>query len=86
MKVKDLIEKLKNMPQDTDVFIELRQSENDLCIKEVKQYEKLNCVCLVADWRDFEINEEEVYFIEQELDEEARQDALDTQVDIYLGK
>ena len=86
MKVKDLIEKLKNMPQDTDVFIELRQSENDLSIKEVKQYEKLKSVCLVADWRDFEINEEEVYFIEQELDEEARQNALDTQVDIYLGK
>ena len=86
MKVKDLIEKLKNMPQDTDVFIELRQSENDLSIKEVKQYEKLNCVCLVADWRDFSIDEEEVSFIEQELDEEARQNALDTQVDIYLGK
>ena len=86
MKVKDLIEKLKNMPQDTDVFIELRQSENDLSIKEVKQYEKLKSVCLVADWRDFSIDEEEVSFIEQELDEEARQDALDTQVDIYLGK
>ena len=86
MKVKDLIEKLKNMPQDMGVFVELRQSENDLSIKEVKQYEKLNCVCLVADWRDFSINEEEVYFIEQELDEEARQNALDTQVDIYLGK
>lgn len=86
MKVKDLIEKLKTMPQDMGVFVELRQSENDLCIKEVKQYEKLKSVCLVADWRDFEIDEEEVSFIEQELDEEARQDALDTQVDIYLGK
>ncbi|MBO7716243.1 MAG: hypothetical protein J6S85_21945 [Methanobrevibacter sp.] len=86
MKVKDLIEKLKTMPQDMGVFVELRQSENDLSIKEVKQYEKLKSVCLVADWRDFEIDEEAVYFIEQELDEEARQDALDTQVDIYLGK
>ena len=86
MKVKDLIEKLKNMPQDMGVFVELRQSENDLSIKEVKQYEKLKCVCLIADWRDFEIDEEEVSFIEQELDEEARQNAIDTQVDIYLGK
>ncbi|MBQ1392558.1 MAG: hypothetical protein IIY81_03270 [Lachnospiraceae bacterium] len=86
MKVKDLIEELQKMPQDLGVFIELRQSENDLCINEVKQYEKLKCVCLVADWRDFKIDEEAVYFIEQELDEEARQDALDTQVDIYLGK
>lgn len=86
MKVKDLIEKLQKMPQDLGVFVELRQSENDLCIKEVKQYEKLKCVCLVADWRDFSINEEEVYFIEQELDEEARQDAIDRQIDEYLGK
>lgn len=86
MKVKDLIEKLKTMPQDMGVFVELRQSENDLSIKEVKQYEKLKSVCLVADWRDFELDEEAVCFIEQELDEEARQDALDTQVDIYLGK
>ena len=86
MKVKDLIEKLKTMPQDLGVFVELRQSENDLSIKEVKQYEKLKSVCLVADWRDFSTDEEEVSFIEQELDEEARQDALDTQVDIYLGK
>ena len=86
MKVKDLIEELQKMPQDLGVFVELRQSENDLCIKEVKQYEKLKCVCLVADWRDFSINEEEVYFIEQELDEEARQDAIDRQIDEYLGK
>lgn len=86
MKVKDLIEELQKMPQDLGVFVELRQSENDLSIKEIKQYEKLNSVCLVADWRDFSIDEEEVSFIEQELDEEARQDALDTQVDIYLGK
>lgn len=86
MKVKDLIEKLQKMPQDLGVFIELRQSENDLCIKEVKQYEKLKCVCLVADWRDFSINEEEVCFIEKELDEEARQDAIDRQIDEYLGK
>ena len=86
MKVKDLIEKLKNMPQDTDVFIELRQSENDLSIKEVKQYEKLKSVCLVADWRDFSIDEEEVSFIEQELDEEARDNAINSQIDAYLGK
>lgn len=86
MKVKDLIEELQKMPQDLGVFIELRQSENDLCINEVKQYEKLNCVCLVADWRDFSIDEEAVYFIEQELDEEARQDALDAMIDQALGK
>lgn len=86
MKVKDLIEKLQKMPQDLGVFVELRQSENDLCIKEVKQYEKLNCVCLVADWRDFSIDEEEVYFIEQELDEEARENAMESMVDIALGK
>lgn len=84
MKVKDLIEKLKNMPQDTDVYIELRQSENDLDIAEIQQYK--DCICLIANYRDFSIDEEEVSFIEQELDEEARQDALDTQVDIYLGK
>ena len=86
MKVKDLIEKLKNMPQDADVFTELRQSENDLDIVKAEFYQKLNSVCLIADWRDFELDEDEVYWCEKELDEEARQNALDTQVDIYLGK
>ncbi|MBQ1393174.1 MAG: hypothetical protein IIY81_06525 [Lachnospiraceae bacterium] len=86
MKVKDLIEELQKMPQDLGVFVELRQSENDLSIKEVKQYEKLKSVCLVADWRDFSTDEEEVYFIEQELEEEARQDAIDSMIDKALGK
>ena len=86
MKVKKLIEILKTMPQDADVFTELRQSENDLDIVKAEFYQKLNSVCLIADWRDFELDEDEVYWCEKELDEEARQNALDTQVDIYLGK
>ncbi len=84
MKVKDLIEKLQKMPQDTDVYIELRQSENDLDIAEIQQYK--DCICLIANYRDFSIDEEEISFIEQELDEEARQDAIDRQIDTYLGK
>ena len=84
MKVKDLIEELKTMPQDTDVYIELRQSENDLDIAEIQQYK--DCICLIANYRDFSIDEEEVYFIEQELEEEARQEAIDRKIDEYLGK
>ena len=84
MKAKDLIEGLQKMPQDADVFIELRQSENDLEITEIQQYK--DCICLVANYRDFSIDEEEVYFIEKELEEEARQDAIDSMIDQALGK
>lgn len=93
MKVKDLIEELQKMPQGAEVKINLRQSENMIEISDIKTYKSAVIGCketenveIVADWRDFQLDEEEVYFCEKELEEEARQDALDTQVDIYLGK
>lgn len=86
MKVKDLIEILKTMPQDADVFTELRQSKNDLDIAKAEYYKKLNSVCLIADWRDFEIDEDEMYWCEKELDEEAEFNAMNSKIDIALGK
>lgn len=93
MKVKDLIEELQKMPQGAEVKINLRQSENMIEISDIKTYKSAVIGCketenveIVADWRDFSLDEEESYFCEKELEEEARQDALDTQVDIYLGK
>lgn len=86
MKVKDLIEKLLKMPQEANVLVELRQSENDLDITKAEYYEKPNSVCLIADWRDFELDEDEVYWCEQELDEIAKEDAIEMMIDKAMGK
>lgn len=93
MKVKDLVEELKKLPQGAEVTINLRQSENMIEISDIKTYKSAVIGCketenveIVANWHDFKLDEEEMYFCEKDLEEEARQDALDTQVDIYLGK
>lgn len=92
MKVKDLIKLLSGMPQDSYVFVDLRQSENGLNINKVS-LDTYKCgdadtkvVNLVADWTDFKLNEEEAYCCEQDLDEMARQDAIDAMIDQALGK
>lgn len=86
MKVKELIKILKTMPEEAEVFTELRQSKNDLSIDKAKYYEKLNSVCLIADWRDFEVDEDEVYWCEKEQEELARDNAMESMVDIAMGK
>lgn len=86
MKVNKLVEILKTMPQDTDVLVELRQSKNVMELRKVKYCEELKSVCLIANWRDFELDEDAIYDIEQQLDEEAKQDAVDTMIDQALGK
>ena len=75
MKVKELIEILKTMSQEADVFIELKQSENLLNIDDIKKCKNQfgrESVEIVADWTDFKLDEEEDYFCKEKLAEWAR--------------
>ena len=78
MKVKDLIYWLQSMPQEANVKINLRQSTMMIDIDRVNKY-KTKClgkdidnVEIIADWRDFELDEEEAELCQQEYDEERR--------------
>ena len=78
MKVKQLINWLKMMPQEATVRINLRQSKMMIDIERVNEY-KTKClgkeiknVEIVADWRDFELDEEEAELCQEELDEERK--------------
>lgn len=78
MKVKRLIEILKSMPQEANVKINLRQSTMMIDIDRVNKYKTkclgkdIDSVEIIADWRDFELDEEEMQLCEQEYDEERR--------------
>ena len=84
MKVKDFIEILKTMPQNADVYIQTQACKNGLKIKDVYNFESE--VELTADDRDFELNEDGLYEIEKEQDEEAQFNAMNSAIDIALGK
>lgn len=92
MKVKHLIEMLQKMPQESDIWIDLRQSKDGISIDSVETI-KLKCVDrfvtdvkIVARWKDFNLDEEEMYFCEKELDEEYKEMAIDMMIDKALGK
>lgn len=79
MKVKKLIEMLLEMPQEADIKINLRQSENMIDINTVKKYKSgvvgykpTESVEIIADWRDFFLDEEEDFFCKEELEEEQK--------------
>lgn len=89
MKVKRLIEILQTMPQEASVRINLRQSENMIDINTVKKYKGAVVGCkptesveIIADWRDFKLDEEEAYFCEEELAEEQRPEPEYDEMDI----
>lgn len=97
MKVKSLVEKLLQMPQEADVWVSLRQSKNGLNIDTIKKVKmrvggniepimEVTDVVIALAWRDFELDEDELYFCEKELDEEARDNYYDSLVDKELGK
>lgn len=76
MKVKQLINWLKTMPQEATVRINLRQSKMMLDVERVNEYKTkrlgkdIKNVEIVADWRDFELDKEEAELCQEELDEE----------------
>ena len=79
MKVKRLIEILQSMPQEANVSINLRQSENMIDIDKVKIYKSAVEGCkptesveIIADWVDFKLDEEESYFCDLDREEMAR--------------
>lgn len=80
MKVKQLISWLQSMPQEATVRINLRQSKMMLDVDRVNEYrtkclgKEIKNVEIVADWRDFELDEEEAELCQEELDEERRQE------------
>ncbi|MBQ2219158.1 MAG: hypothetical protein II417_00010 [Elusimicrobia bacterium] len=84
MKVKDLIEELKKMPQDKTICFSTMASENCLDIKDIKDVG--SWVELVSEDIDFKLDEEGLANIEEEQDEIARENAIDRQIDEYLGK
>jgi multidrug efflux pump subunit AcrA (membrane-fusion protein) len=71
-------------PQTFEAAVDQKQAALD--IAKAEYYKKLNSVCLIADWRDFEIDEDEMYWCEKELDEEAEFNAMNSKIDIALGK
>lgn len=81
MKVKELVKKLLDMPQEAEVYTDLRQSTNSLTIDEVYNHDKV--VSLVLDYRDFELDEEAVYEIEKEKEEDARDAEIDMAIKNY---
>lgn len=84
MKANKLIEILKTMPQDAEVRIITKASKNGLDIKEVSL---AKCgIELITDDRDFELDDDGIYEIEQEQEEEARENALEMMIDQALGK
>lgn len=82
MKVKELIKRLIDMPQEAEVYVDLRQSTNSLTIDEV-----YNCgntvVSLVVDYRDFELDEEVMDEIEREQAEDNEQAQIDMAIKNY---
>ena len=73
MKVKNLIELLKEMPQEATIQINIRQCTCYIDILRVNNYKTkildkpIDKVEIVGDWRDFELDEEENYICTQVL-------------------
>lgn len=84
MKVKDLIEKLQKMPQNALVYITTLASENALKISDIKQWG--NDIEIKTDDIDFKLDENGLAIIENMQEEEARENAMESMVDIALGK
>ena len=82
MKVKELIKKLLDMPLNAEVFIDVRQSTNSMTVDSV-----YNCgntmVSIVADYQDFELDEEAMDTIEREKAEEGLESAIDMALKNY---
>lgn len=78
MKVKNLIELLKEMPQDATIRINIRQSDFLIGIERVNKIKTkvlgkdIEEVELIGDWRDFELDEEEYQMCNLEYEEEQR--------------
>lgn len=84
MRVKDLIEELKKMPQDKTICFSTMASENCLDIKDIKDVG--SWVELVSEDIDFKLDENGLAIIEHMQEEEARENAMETMVDIAMGK
>ena len=84
MKVKDLIEELQKMPQNALVYITTLASENALKISDIKQWG--NDIEIKTDDIDFKLDDNGLAIIEEMQDEEARDNAINSQIDAYLGK
>ena len=84
MKVKDLIEELKKMNPEATVCISTLASENCLRIKDIKHSN--SWIEFRADDIDFKLDDNGLAIIEEMQDEQARDNAIDSQIDAYLGK
>jgi hypothetical protein len=84
MKVKTLIEELKKMNPEATVCISTLASENCLRIKDIKSSK--SWVEFRADDIDFKLDDDGLAIIEEMQDEEARDNAINSQIDSYLGK
>ena len=83
MKVKEMIEKLKTLNPETDLYLSISVLEWDL---EVENIDKDGAI--TVDERDFEVDEEKMAEREMKLKEEARIDAENRLFDEgkYLNK
>lgn len=84
MKVSTLIKELQKLPQDATVCLSTLASENCLYIKDIKSSN--NWVELKADDIDFKLDDNGLAIIEMMQDEQARENAMESMVDIALGK
>lgn len=84
MRVKDLIEELKKLPQEASVCISTLASENCLYIKDIKYSD--NWVEIKTDDMLFKLDENGLALIEQMQDEEAEFNAMNSMSDIEMGK
>lgn len=84
MKVKDLIEELKKMNPEATVCISTLASENCLRIEDIKNSKEW--VEFKTDDIDFKLDDNGLAIIEEMQDEIARDNAMESMVDISMGK
>lgn len=84
MIVEEMIEILKKMPQKATIIITTLASENELRVREVCN--GYSYVEIKTDDIDFKLDDNGLAIIEEMQDEQARDNAIDSQIDAYLGK
>lgn len=84
MTVEEMIEILKKMPQKATIIITTLASENELRVREVCN--GYSYVEIKTDDIDFKLDDNGLAIIEEMQDEQARDNAIDSQIDAYLGK